>query len=405
MALLGWMEEAGMDYAICHVNYHMRPTASRDEQIVRRFAFDHHRPLFILSCRADEVEGNFQAWAREKRYAFFEQCARALQADCLYLGHHEDDALETWIMQKEKKILPSVYGLNEYPISDFLQLKRPFLNKTKAELMDYCLRHEIPFGIDESNLTDHYHRNQIRHEQIENLSAQKRKELKAMMEEDNRKLEARRKHARDMAHEASFEKIQADPDGWMAIDVLFFLQTGNHLSRKEASEILDQLSSGRLIETKEVLFQKVGDVLRCEKKDILLPFYIENPLFLRAYASSQTSYGWVFVNNEGKAIERFSVNDDEFPLLIRPMEPGDEIEMRSFTKKINRLLIDRKIPAIDRMKLPVVVNNQGKVIFAALAGCDKDHFERKRVAYVHVKDLSHKPVFDAQHRKNRTGHQ
>ncbi len=387
MALLGWMEEAGMDYAICHVNYHKRSSAARDEAIVRQFASDHQRPLFILSCPSDAKTGNFQAWAREQRYAFFELCAKAIGADSLYLGHHQDDALETWMMQKEKYLLPTVYGLQEYAFHNHLQIRRPFLNKSKAELLAWCQDHQIPYGIDESNLTDHYRRNQIRHARIESLSAAQRKELVWKMEEENRRLQLLRSKADHLAREGVFETILSDPEGWLVIDTLFFEQTGHHLSRKEAQDLLEQIRSGRLVERKGVLFQNVEGHLRCEKRHIPVPFYIGSHDMLMKMADEQIAYGWISILCDGARIERFSVDEDDFPLLIRPMEANDVIEMRTFSKKINRLFIDRKVPAIDRMKIPVVTNRDGKVIFAGLAGCDKNHFDKPYPVFLHLKNL------------------
>ena len=108
---------------------------------------------------------------------------------------------------------------------------------------------------------------------------------------------------------------------------------------------------------------------------------------LMKMADEQIAYGWISILCDGARIERFSVDEDDFPLLIRPMEANDVIEMRTFSKKINRLFIDRKVPAIDRMKIPVVTNRDGKVIFAGLAGCDKNHFDKPYPVFLHLKNL------------------
>ncbi|UNT93579.1 hypothetical protein KWG61_01960 [Allobaculum sp. Allo2] len=69
MALLWFLESRHVPYFIAHVNYHHRPSASRDEAIVRQFAAEHQKTLWILHPAVHEA-GNFQAQARADRYGF-----------------------------------------------------------------------------------------------------------------------------------------------------------------------------------------------------------------------------------------------------------------------------------------------------------------------------------------------
>ena len=88
------------------------------------------------------------------------------------------------------------------------------------------------------------------------------------------------------------------------------------------------------------------------------------------------------VSNIGKTIEGISVKDDEWPITIRNYQPGDSIQLRIGTKKVNRWFIDRKIPVYQRKVWPVVLNNKNKVIMVPGIGCDINHYTIKPNIFV-----------------------
>src|SRR5699024_6021746 len=52
------------------------------------------------------------------------------------------------------------------------------------------------------------------------------------------------------------------------------------------------------------------------------------------------------------------------PLIVRNWQPGDTIQMnhkKTFTKKISRIFIDKKIPVEEREAAWVVTDQQGKI--------------------------------------------
>ena len=51
-----------------------------------------------------------------------------------------------------------------------VKVYRPLLDHDKQSLVEYCHKHNIEYGIDESNLEDDYVRNRIRHSQVEKMS-------------------------------------------------------------------------------------------------------------------------------------------------------------------------------------------------------------------------------------------
>ena len=60
MALLDMLYNRGDELIVCHVNYGFRESASRDEDIVRRYCKDKGIKLEVLkNIKYDKKEGNF----------------------------------------------------------------------------------------------------------------------------------------------------------------------------------------------------------------------------------------------------------------------------------------------------------------------------------------------------------
>ena len=74
MALLDMLYNKGEKLVVCHVNYNVRESALRDENIVRDYCKERGIPLEILKgFKYDKSEGNFENWARVVRYNFFKE--------------------------------------------------------------------------------------------------------------------------------------------------------------------------------------------------------------------------------------------------------------------------------------------------------------------------------------------
>lgn len=67
------------------------------------------------------------------------------------------------------------YGLSKKNCIYNVKVIRPLLNKSKKQLIKYCDNNKIVYGIDESNLNNDYERNRIRHQEVEKLSLEQKK--------------------------------------------------------------------------------------------------------------------------------------------------------------------------------------------------------------------------------------
>lgn len=155
-------------YGVCHVNYHYRDSSNRDEEIVKRYCKNNNIPFFCLSIDPKIYQNktikNFESWARKTRYDFFVTIANKTNIHDILIGHNLNDWLETAIMQENKKVKTFYYGIKQSNNINGLNIFRPFINKTKKELQQYCDQNNIEYGIDETNFDLTYQRNKIRNE-------------------------------------------------------------------------------------------------------------------------------------------------------------------------------------------------------------------------------------------------
>ena len=420
---------SGLVPVVCHVNYHHRPTAGRDERIVRDYCRKHSIKLHVLEADPQEVQGNFQAWARKLRYDFFESVGKEENTNYLLCAHQQDDEIETYLMQKKRGSIPSSYGLLEFSAHGNLIVCRPLLERTKKELQDYCDQNQVPYGIDESNLQDDYERNRIRHQIVEKLSDGERKELLSRIKEDNRKLENEKKRIHQILKEIPEPEIWKNEEyeklSWRILDQKIADFCNIHFSKESLQEALRQLkssghfelwssdpqtqkksetnNSAQALVIRGYMDRKKGSLeLDMEKKQPYLPsenhenknsrtenrkaenresvFEIRTMDELRqlckdhARIECSNHYAIEFTDHPEK-IESFMVKEEDFPICIAFPLAGEKIELRFGSKKVSRILMDRQIPARFRKGFPILRNKQEKVIFMPLTGCDVSHFK------------------------------
>jgi tRNA(Ile)-lysidine synthase len=120
-----------------------------------------------VTCHCESVRilsngGGIEDGARRARYAVFEQ--RLVVGGVLLLGHHQDDQSETMLYRLMRSAGPK--GLSGMPVTRALgcgHLYRPLLSVSKLELTQYAVQESLTFVEDNSNSSDMYDRNFLRH--------------------------------------------------------------------------------------------------------------------------------------------------------------------------------------------------------------------------------------------------
>lgn len=379
MALLDQLNKQGEDIVVAHVNYKHRDTADRDENIVKEYCRKYDIPVRV--CYPVHEKGNFQAWARDVRYAFFEKVADEFDTKILYVAHQMDDVIETYLFQKKRNMVCDWYGLKEESIRHGYQIIRPLLSFTKNELQQYCNENGVSFGIDESNLTNHYTRNVIRHTQIEKMSRKEKEAWILKIQNENELWQIKREGIEDFykSWNNDVDALLNQKDAWLYLDTFLFQTLHHHFSKKYMEELCVQLRRDVLIEIENWLLERHGGKLyfMFSPKDV---YYKLDELEVKDYPD-------FIIKNEGKTIEMFSVDASDFPLVIRRVRVNDTIQMRFGNKNVHRFFVDRKISKIHRKYWLVVENKVGNVIFVPGLGCDVKHYSQNQQFYFKINGL------------------
>ena len=380
MALLSMCLEAGIDVSVAHVNYHHRDEADEEEAYVRTFCAAHHLNLYIKN-EPFEWTGNFEAAARIWRYEFFAETVRKQNLAGVLIGHQEDDVIETYIMQKERNIIPEYFGLKETGSWHGMIVERPLLNETKQSLQEYCDTHGIRYYIDSTNAQDDCTRNVIRHETVGPMNRMERNMVMREITRDNAVLQERRcrvkteiqtdrvslKRYRSLAQADRLtllrmivEEGNKDQPGFS----LAWLKDIDHvlLTRRD---FMISLRSNYLVQKDDMMFMQ----------GLPKPYKISlNSLAEVRNLANQPSFR---IEEGVLGVNAVTVSEKDFPLMILNAQEGDVILMRYGTRSVHRFFVDRHIPLFERQSWPVVVNASNEVILVPGIGCDVRHFSMR----------------------------
>ncbi|NGP45814.1 tRNA lysidine(34) synthetase TilS [Bacillaceae bacterium SIJ1] len=410
MALLYTLNTLKKDFAltivVAHVNYRLRGSASdQDELFVQRICHDWdvqfegtqmEDPSFIKSGHS------LQMAAREERFHYFIQLAKKYKAAAICLGHHGDDQMETMLLRLVNGGSPSsLVGLQFRRYHSGFRIVRPMLGLTKSEVLQGCRLHRIPFRLDDTNEKRDYVRNRLRHDvlpllKLENPQVHERfQEMSRQLLEDEMVLH-------EGANNLYRECFTTTESGIVLHDIPSFLNQPPAYTRRAIRIMLANIHSsfapGRLpthridslmtwLREGKGIFQfghNIESIREYEKvyfynkeriDDTAKPVSIQSHMIQKSDTHVDVQEGHLFVEGSSSARhdrceingeERLSIRlkDEDFPLKWRVRQSGDRVIIPHVgTKKVSRIMIDRKIPASKRGTWPLLVTARGFVIW------------------------------------------
>lgn len=385
MFLLHYCINHQIDVIVAHVNYHKRESSDRDMMLVETVCKEHHVLCYVKHFEED-YQGNFQAIARDFRYAFYKTLVEEHHAFGVLLAHHADDHIETYLMQKERGSKPSYYGIKEQNNIQNMLIYRPLLSYTKEDILQYCNKEQIRFFEDESNKDISYTRNRIRMQMVNTLSREEKDQYIKEIEKTNHKnnifYEKVKDYVDSYPNEIIVETFKKIPEQYHEAIIRLWIVDRNKkysMSKKQSEEILalilhNEKNWKHTINDIFFLQHAYGSItfLELEKVD-----YTYEILDLQ-----YKDYPQFKLMNNGPSTSAVYVEEDDFPLTIRNFQAGDAIELRLGKKKLSRWFIDRKIPPKERKSWPVVLNREGKIILIPGIGCDIKHFSNNSNLFV-----------------------
>ncbi len=183
VALLHWLVECGYNKLIvCHLNHRLRGRSSRADAIfVQKLAakYDVDLALGAIDVRALAVrtKQSIETAARDARYKFFAQVAKRRCCRTIFLGHHADDLVETFLINLFRGAGPgglsAMRAVSIRKIDNVkLQIVRPLLGVSREQINGYVRKYRLKFREDASNKNLAPLRNRIRHRIIPEIEKQ-----------------------------------------------------------------------------------------------------------------------------------------------------------------------------------------------------------------------------------------
>jgi tRNA(Ile)-lysidine synthase len=156
---------------VCHLNHQLRGRSSdADARFVEKLAADFDFELDSADVRvlARKKKMSIETAAREARYSFFAKVAKRRRCRTIFLAHHADDLVETFLINLLRGAgltgLAAMRGVSTRRIGAVdLTIVRPLLLVWRSEIDAYIRAHRLKFREDASNKNLSPLRNRIRH--------------------------------------------------------------------------------------------------------------------------------------------------------------------------------------------------------------------------------------------------
>ena len=377
-SLLLLKEEIQFNIILCHVNHKKREQSEIEEKYITDFSKKNNLQLEILHLDLNDIENeNFQSAARMKRLQFFNDVMNKNNCKYLFLAHHLNDDIETSLMHIIRgSNLKGYSGIDEVVCTkENKYILRPFLTTLKEDIIKYSKDNNIKYFEDESNSSDCYTRNRIRHNIIpllfeENQSFDKQfLEFKETIINSYRIVcEKRDSLIKDIIINENNNIIIVDllkfnnQEQFIKTEILFEVLKKYQLSKSNIKELIKMMdtSKANLITNYKNLsfckqynrviisdFNEINDKTEVNIKiDHIGTYEINDKYYLDIIPFTEEDYK----KNQNCLINLNVIwyNSMMFPFFLRNRRNGDRIKVNSGTKKIKDLLIDEKIPSSQR---------------------------------------------------------
>lgn len=168
VVLLHALHACQMNCVVAHCNFQLRGEESEhDEGFVKQlgtqFGFAVCVKRFDTSAYAEANKCSIQVAARELRYGWFAELLQEKGFDFLLTAHHQDDNVETVLMNFFKGT--GIAGLRGMEAKNE-KVIRPLLQVSKQAILLYANAHQLKWVEDSSNASDKYTRNFFRQQII-----------------------------------------------------------------------------------------------------------------------------------------------------------------------------------------------------------------------------------------------
>lgn len=377
------LKAAGYNFGIAHCNFQLRgDEANADQALVYLLAKELGVPIhsvnFATKQYASDRKISIQMAARELRYQWFEQISRQNNYDVIALAHHQNDAIETILLNLTRGTgIAGMHGI--LPKND--DLVRPLLFLNREEIDDIVKQNDLQYREDSSNSSVKYARNKIRLEVVPKL-----RELNPSLEETfqhnlahfrdletllQQKLDELRAELFLHQNDAVYISIEAIKKLNPQTMLLYGLLRDYGFNESTIEDLISALDkhSGRV-------FESASHTLLLDRGQLILSAKCKEPHEININSGDHEAH---FGNY------RLAVLHDDSPLIIKdnPMAVSVDTEMlvypltlRSWQqsdyfyplgmktrKKLSDFFIGLKVPLHQKKQIPILVNGNDDIVW------------------------------------------
>lgn len=372
MALIDMLAHEEGRIIVCAVNYHKFAESNADFSSLQFYCEAKNiefRGLDTDSLPAEKkyVEGSdFKDWARDIRYSFFKEIYIKEKASALFLAHQQDDLIETYLLQKQRKAHVAHYGLAAISTVDDMIVVRPLLNFSRQDLLDYNAEHRVPYSASDATFQDQYIRNPIRRDVISKLSEIDRDNILNEMRAANDETIGLVKNLTSKIEEGEELDIRGlialPRDEFASTLVKFVSKTDSAVNLK--AEDIAGIRKMCLAPQPNLTYKLSPTTFVIKEYDVITIGHDpdELPYCLTLDKPGVLDIDAFYLDFTMGAEDR-NIHEDDYPLTIRSVLPADTYVVHGFLEPVRRLYSVWKMPLALRSIWPVFLNKDGKIIY------------------------------------------
>ena len=394
VCMINILYKLGYNVILAHVNHNKREESKLEEIEMDNLAKILNIPFELLDYHF-EGNDNFHNAAHNARYEFFKNLCIKYNTNIIATAHHLDDQIETILIKLME-------GSNLYGYGGII---RPLLCTNKEELYLYANNNNLKYFEDSSNNTDEFIRNRLRHHVVPLL----KKECNDLYNKASQ-------YSNQLKEIFSFIRSQSI-DYLNKTNNIISLESFNKLDIALKKDIISLLLEGYNINKSYSLINNINEFLLCDngnKEMVLSNDYLLVREYDKAFITKREKrdifpqkitldndiifdnrYRFYFSkkvpSNNAKYI-KLCYNDIVLPFIARTKEDGDSIELLIGNKKVSRIFIDNKISKDQRNYIPIITDNNGKLLWIYDLAKSKDVYNQKNskeIVYFVCEEVNH----------------
>lgn len=392
MMLLNLLSSEGYKVVCAHVNHKTRVECDSEYEFVKKYC-DDNSIIFEYTELLEKTDNNFENFAREFRYNFFESLINKYNSKYLFTAHHGDDLVETILMRISRgSSLKGYRGFDLIREKGNYKIIKPLVFLNKENIIEYLDKNNIKYVNDSSNDTDDYTRNRYRHHVL------------PFLKEESNDIHLKYLKFNEVLGDA-FNYISRVVDEYLydnysneCLDISEFSLLDQYIKEKVIEEIFRRKFVDNLYLVNYNHVVKVLEIIESNKPNIEIKlfdnYYVSksynkltftdklevNDDYCLEYTSGLSIADMTFIDgdnslNNSNFVIRLKSRDLSLPLKIRNMKSGDKMQVKNMNgrKKISDIFIDSKIPTTKRKNYPILVDSDDTILW--IPGLKKSIFD------------------------------